>query len=47
METLTDLQEIAWALLTAKTVEDHRALSKLLRETQTAIDEAQEASATA
>jgi hypothetical protein len=38
METLLDLQEIAWRLSTAESVEERRALYALLESTETGID---------
>ena len=38
METLLDLQEIAWRIREADSVEERRKLHALLRETQTEID---------
>lgn len=42
METLSDLQEIAWALAAADTVEERRALYERLRATETEVDSSEE-----
>ena len=42
METLLDLQEIAWGLSTAESVEERRALYELLRSTETEVDSSDE-----
>lgn len=47
METLLELQEIAWRLATAETVEERRELDELLRQTQTEVDAAELISTTA
>jgi len=38
METLLDLQEIAWRFSTAESVEERRELYALLEKTETGID---------
>jgi len=38
METLLDLQEIAWRLSAAESVEERRALYALLESTETGVD---------
>lgn len=42
VETLTDLQEIAWALAAAESVKERRALYELLRATETEVDSSEE-----
>jgi len=42
METLLDLQEIAWRLSTAESVEERRRLYELLRNTETEVDSSDE-----
>jgi len=42
VETLLDLQEIAWQLRAAESVEERRALYELLRATETEVDSSEE-----
>jgi len=42
METLFDLQEIAWQLSMAESIEERRKLYELLQSTETAVDSSDE-----
>ena len=42
METLLDLQELAWRLLHAESVEERRELDELLRMTSTEVDSSED-----
>jgi len=42
METLLDLQELAWRLSTAESVEERRKLYELLQSTATEVDSSDE-----